>query len=137
MRWRMSGARLEAENRVGEIDRAGALADRALLTSAFITWPYSFAACGSRSVPGGTQGAGLRRILGQRRLTASRTETQPPFAPGTAPRTMIRPRSLSVLHHLKIQRGDALVAHVAGHLLALEYLAGVLALAGRAVAAVA
>ena len=31
----------------------------------------------------------------------------------------------------EVLRGDALVAHVAGHLLALEHLAGVLALTGR------
>ena len=37
----------------------------------------------------------------------------------------------------EVLRRDALVAHVAGHLLALEHLAGVLALTGRAEAAVA
>src|SRR5262249_17781192 len=38
--------------------------------------------------------------------------------------------------HLEIERGDALDAHVAGHLLVLEGLAGILAAAGRAVRAV-
>src|SRR5215467_8108436 len=36
------------------------------------------------------------------------------------------------LHHLEIERGDAIDAHVARHLLVLEGLAGVLAAAGRA-----
>ena len=45
---------------------------------------------------------------------------------------MIRPRPTSVLTTFKFWRGDALVAHMAGHLLALEDLAGILALAGRA-----
>src|SRR5262249_1939515 len=40
------------------------------------------------------------------------------------------------LHHLEIERGDALDAHVAGHLLVLEGLAGILAAAGRAMRAV-
>src|SRR5215471_18943752 len=39
-------------------------------------------------------------------------------------------------HHLEIERGDALDAHVTGHLLVFECLAGVLAAAGRAVGAV-
>ena len=34
--------------------------------------------------------------LGSGRLTASRTSTQPPLVPGTAPRTSTRPRSASV-----------------------------------------
>src|SRR5262249_57172366 len=41
------------------------------------------------------------------------------------------------LHHAEVLRGDIHIAHVAGHLLAFEHLAGVLALAGRAVASVA
>src|SRR5262249_58026474 len=40
------------------------------------------------------------------------------------------------LHHLEIERGDAFDTHVAGHLLVLEGLAGILATAGRAVRAV-
>src|SRR5262245_118649 len=40
------------------------------------------------------------------------------------------------LHHLEIERGDALDAHVASHLLVLEGLAGILTAAGRAVRAV-
>src|SRR5262249_13930398 len=46
--------------------------------------------------------AGLRKApgtgasLGSTRFTASRTSTQPPLAPGTAPRMSKRPRSLSV-----------------------------------------
>src|SRR5215470_9072516 len=40
------------------------------------------------------------------------------------------------LHHLEIERGDALDTHVPGHLLVLEGLAGILAAAGRAVRAV-
>src|SRR5213080_4963747 len=37
------------------------------------------------------------------------------------------------LHHLEIERGDAIDTHVAGHLLVLEGLAGILAAAGRSV----
>src|SRR5438128_4322260 len=40
------------------------------------------------------------------------------------------------LHHLEIERGDAIDAHVAGHLLVLEGLAGILPTAGRAMRAV-
>src|SRR5262245_1207370 len=40
------------------------------------------------------------------------------------------------LHHLEIEGGDALDTHVAGHLLVLEGLAGILTAAGRAVRAV-
>src|SRR5262245_52865874 len=40
------------------------------------------------------------------------------------------------LHHLEIERGDALDAHVAGHLLVLESLARILPTAGRTVRAV-
>src|SRR5712671_1566641 len=40
------------------------------------------------------------------------------------------------LHHLEIERGDAIDAHVAGHLLILEGLAGILPTAGRAMRAV-
>src|SRR5215470_10112631 len=40
------------------------------------------------------------------------------------------------LHHLEIERGDALDTQVPGHLLVLEGLAGILAAAGRAVRAV-
>src|SRR6185436_19730448 len=35
------------------------------------------------------------------------------------------------LHHTQIERGDAIDAHVTGHLLVLEGLAGILASAGR------
>src|SRR6202521_2496338 len=35
------------------------------------------------------------------------------------------------LHHAQIERGDAIDAHMAGHLLVLEGLAGILASAGR------
>ena len=63
--------------------------------------------------------------------------TQPPLAPGTAPRIMQQAALDVGLDDDEVLRRDALVAHVAGHLLALEHLAGVLALTGRAVRAVA
>src|SRR5215813_11597119 len=40
------------------------------------------------------------------------------------------------LHHFEIERGDAIDTHMAGHLLVLEGLAGILAAAGRAMRAV-
>ena len=75
--------------------------------------------------------AGHRRILRQLPLHRVADQIQPPLAPGTAPSTRIRPRSTSVLHDAQVLRRDALVAHVAGHLLALEGLARVLAPTGR------
>ena len=78
---------------------------------------------------------GVGTPSGSGRLTASRTRIQPPLAPGTAPSTMIRPRRTSVLTIFRFWVVTRVVAHVAGHLLALEHLAGVLALAGRTVGA--
>ena len=61
-----------------------------------------------------------------------RTSTVPPFGPGTAPRTSSR-LSLGVdLDHLEAALGDALAAHPAGHLHALEDARGVGAGADRA-----
>jgi hypothetical protein len=47
---------------------------------------------------------------------------------------MIRPRSTSTERHFQILRGDVVDAEMAGHLLVLEGLARILAVAGRAVA---
>ena len=71
------GARLEAEDRVGELDRARVAASSvvtsAFIASSFLAWP-----CRYLNAPG------LGASFGSGRLTASRTSTQPPFEPGTA-----------------------------------------------------
>src|SRR5215472_605251 len=80
--------------------------------------------------------AGLRRILRQRLL--HRVAHRDPAALRTRHRALDQDEAaLDVgLHHLEIERGDPLVAELAGHLLVLEHLAGVLAVAGRAERAV-
>src|SRR5262245_12326911 len=76
--------------------------------------------------------AGLGRIL--RQLLLDRVAQRDPAALGAGHRPLDQDQpALDVgLHHLKIERGDALDAHVAGHLLVLEGLARVLPSAGRA-----
>ena len=64
-------------------------------------------------------------------LTASRTSSQPFFAPGTEPLTKIRPRVDVGADDFEVLLGALLVTHVAGHLLVLEDLARILALTGR------
>src|SRR5215471_4183624 len=80
--------------------------------------------------------AGLRRVLRQRLL--HRVAHRDPAALRARHRALDQDEAaLDVgLHHLEIERGDALVAELAGHLLVLEGLAGVLAVAGRAERAV-
>src|SRR5262245_9904990 len=75
--------------------------------------------------------AGLRRILGQRLLHG--VAHRDPAALGARHRALDQDQaSLDVgLHDLEVERGDTLDAHVAGHLLVLEGLAGVLTAAGR------
>jgi hypothetical protein len=70
-------------------------------------------------------------------FTASLIVTQPPFEPGNGPLDHDQAAVGVGAHDLQVLRRHPHRAHVAGHLLALEHLAGVLALAGRAVAAVA
>ena len=63
------------------------------------------------------------------RLTASRTMTQPPFDPGTAPLIMMRPRSTSTLATSRFSSRDVVDAVMAVHLLVLEGTARILAAA--------
>ena len=69
-------------------------------------------------------------------LTASRIFTKPPSVPGN--RALDKNKTALHIHaeHGQIEGGDVVLAQVASHLLALEDLARVLALAGRAVRAV-
>ena len=53
-------------------------------------------------------------------FTALRTNTSPPFGPGTAPFTKQQPALGVALDDLEVERGDARVAVLAGHLHALE-----------------
>src|SRR3954466_3705035 len=75
--------------------------------------------------------AGLRRILRQRLL--HRVANRDPAALGARHGAFDQDQpALDIgLHHLQIERGDAVDAHMAGHLLVLEGLAGILASAGR------
>ena len=95
-----------------------------------------FLAGASASWPRRAIAAGFGALSGSAALTASRTRIHAPLEPGTAPRIRIRPRSASVETTSTFCVVTRVVAHVAGHLLALEHLAGVLALAGRTVRAV-
>src|SRR6202166_1729768 len=76
--------------------------------------------------------AGLRRILWQRLLHG--IAHRDPSALGAGNGAFDEDQAaLDVgLHHTQIERGDAIDAHVTGHLLVLEGLAGILASAGRA-----
>ena len=110
-----------------------------VVTSSFITRsPRQRGASASRASVGGCGSAAARgtcrasaRRPAELRLTASRTWTQPPSTPGTAPSTRIRPRSTSMRTTRQVLGGDALDAEVTGHLLALEGLARILTAAGR------
>src|SRR5579883_880421 len=88
-------------------------------------------------LPGGSfrqsKFARLRRLLGQCFL--DRVAQHDPTAFVARHRALDQHQAaLDVgLHHFQIERGDTLDAHVPGHLLVLEGLAGVLAAAGRTV----
>src|SRR5260370_42020668 len=75
--------------------------------------------------------AGLRSVLRQRLL--HRIAHRDPSALGAGNGAFDQDQAaLDVgLHHAQIERGDAIDAHVTGHLLVLEGLAGILASAGR------
>src|SRR5262249_34957848 len=85
-------ARLQAENRFRELDGTG-LGGRERGDIRF-HHACSFAALAS---PAALKAPGRGASLCGCFRTASRTSTQPPLEPGTAPRTMSRPRSTSVL----------------------------------------
>src|SRR3954466_10336975 len=78
-----------------------------------------------------TELARLRHVLVHRLL--HRIAHGDPAALGARHRTLDEDEAtLDIgLHHLEIERGDAVDAHMAGHLLVLEGLAGVLTAAGR------
>src|SRR5262245_54435080 len=84
-----------------------------------------------RSSVGQAELAGLRRVL--RQLLLHRVAQRDPAALGAGHRALHENEAaLDVrLHHLEIERGDAIDAHMARHLLDLEGLARILAAAGR------
>src|ERR1035438_8348649 len=75
--------------------------------------------------------AGLRRFLRQRLLHG--VTHRDPSALGAGNGAFDQDQAALDVgpHHAQIERGDAIVAHMAGHLLVLPGLAGVLAAAGR------
>src|SRR5262249_41061613 len=83
------------------------------------------------------EGARLGRAFRQR--TLHRIVDRHPAAFGTGHRAADHDQpALGIgLYHTQVLRRDVHIAHVAGHLLALEHLAGGLTLAGRAVTSVA
>ena len=93
--------RLDAEQLVGHVDRAGVRAGRRLHVELHAASPCA----------AGTTG----------RFAALLTNTRPPLGPGTAPLTRRRPRSASPSTTSRFWRGDAAVAVLAGHLHALEH----------------
>src|SRR5690606_30576703 len=109
------GAGLEREHFVRQLDRAGTLGRKSFNVGLHHAPSFSApasatsAAAGASSTAGASSAAGaaatspLRRnapgigtLSGNLLFTASRNSTQPPFEPGTAPFTMIRPFSASV-----------------------------------------
>ena len=114
-----------------ELDLAGVLAGEGGDLEIHYSAP---SAAGARSWPQPARmPAGFGALAGSATLTASRTRIQAPFEPGTAPRIRIRPRSASVETISTFCVVTRVGAQVAGHLLALEHLARILALAGRTV----
>ena len=136
-------ARLEPEDGVARARPRRRSAASSVLTAAFMaSAPLAVRAASAAALRSRRQHralaerAGLGRLLGQRPLDG--VAHQHPAALGArhGAAHQHEPALLVGLDDLEVQRGDAHVAHVAGHLLALEDLAGVLPLAGGAVAAV-
>src|SRR5262245_56394816 len=91
------GARLQPEDGVAELDLAGAAGIRCLHRSLHGYCPPPAAGASAAAPPPALRNEpGLGAFSGRARLTASRTNTQLPLLPGTAPRTRISPLSLSV-----------------------------------------
>src|SRR5215510_4137151 len=80
--------------------------------------------------------ARLGRLLRQRLLDGIAHSDPAAIVAGHSALDQNEPALDVGLHHLEIERGDAIDAHVAGHLLVLEGLARILAAAGRAMRAV-
>src|SRR3546814_729734 len=95
-------ARLQPENFVGKIDRAGlrrrecGYIDLHYAPSLSAPAASTGAASAATAPPARRNAPGVGTPSGNLPFTASRTRTQPPLEPGTAPLTMIRPRSTSV-----------------------------------------
>src|SRR5690606_32904031 len=103
-------ARLEAEDCVGKLERTGLAAVKR--GDCYLHGPHApsvgVAASGVATSAGAAASVGASALSGRRNLpgfgassgsfffTASRTVIHPPFAPGTAPSTKMRPRSGSV-----------------------------------------
>jgi hypothetical protein len=91
------GARLETEDRIRQLDRAGVLALKRGDVEFHLTLPPARPqVLQLRTLSCQLELAGLRRVLRQRLLHRIANRIQPPLEPGTAPSTRIRPRSTSV-----------------------------------------
>src|SRR5205814_9558034 len=88
-------ARLEPEDRVIQFDIARRVLVEVEDFRFHVISPSCFGTAPLRS--DFRTDAGTGAASGRGRLAASRTITQPPLDPGTAPRTMISPRSTSTL----------------------------------------
>src|SRR3984957_8668639 len=75
--------------------------------------------------------AGLRRVLRQRLLHGVTHRDPAALGAGNGAFNQDQAALDIGLHHAQIERGDAIDTHVAGHLLVLPGLAGILASAGR------
>src|ERR1700688_1032871 len=75
--------------------------------------------------------AGLRRVFRQRLLHGIAHRDPSAFGAGNGAFDEDQAARDVGLHHAQIERGDAIDAHVTGHLLVLESLAGILPTAGR------
>src|ERR1700694_3041631 len=75
--------------------------------------------------------AGLRRILRQGFLHGIAHRDPSALGAGNGAFDQDQAARDIGLHHAQLERGDAIDAHVAGHLLVLEGLAGILTAAGR------
>src|SRR6202790_2607043 len=75
--------------------------------------------------------AGLRRFLRQRLLHGIAHRDPTALGAGNGALDEDQAARNVGLHHAQIERGDAIDAHVTGHLLVLERLAGILTSAGR------
>src|SRR6202163_4120211 len=88
--------------------------------------------CGSLlAVLGQPELAGLRRVFWQRLLHGVAHRDPSALGAGNGAFDQDQAARDVGLHHAQIERGDAIDAHVTGHLLVLEGLAGILTSAGR------
>src|SRR4029077_2242322 len=91
------GPRLKAEDRIRELDGAGLGGLERGDVSFHHAVSFDSVDCGASEEPlRGLKAPGRGASFGGFFKTASRTSTQPPLEPGTAPRTITRPRAGSV-----------------------------------------